>query len=157
MLKNKDRVIGLGFLVLALFLYLILVPWQVYVPLRTKGTVLSPAFFPKLISGGLAMLSLLLIIIPGATASKEREEEEKISLNYVKVTLMVIFCAVYVFLLISTFGFLPASIAFLVLFMRYTGVEDWKKIISISILVPLLFYYIFKLWADVPFPKGIFG
>ncbi len=101
------------------------------------------------------MLSLLLIIVPGGMASKEEREEEEISLNYLKVAVMVIIFAVYIFLLIPTIGFLPASIAFLVFFMWYTGVEDWKKIISISIFVPLLFYYIFELWAHVPFPKGI--
>jgi len=152
--EKKNSLIGIGFLVFTLIVYFALIPWQVYVPSGTKGTALSPEFFPKLITGVLALLSLLLIFAPGAP-SKDVEKKEKVDLIPFRVAIMIIFFVVYVFILIPIIGFLPSSIVFLALLTWYTGMQDWKKIIFFSISIPLLFFYIFKLWASVPFPQGI--
>lgn len=153
--ERKNRIIGIGVFILTLIVYFVLIPWQVYVPSGVKGTALSPEFFPKLITGVLALLSLLLIFVPGAP-SGEIEKKEKLDLIPFRVAIMIILFVVYVFILIPIIGFLPSSIIFLALFTWYAGTQDWKKIMFFSISIPLVFFYIFKLWASVPFPRGIF-
>lgn len=156
---RKNRLIGLGFLLFSLITYFLVIPWQVYVPSRTKGTVLSPAFFPKIILGVLALLSFFLIIAP----SKERislfegeKEGREGNLDFFRIGVIILLFVIYAFMLIPICGFLPASMVFLILLMRYAGMQDWKKIISVSIGIPIIFFYIFKLWAGIVFPKGIF-
>ena len=153
--SKKDRYIGIGFLVFSLVTYFLIIPSQIYVPFRTKGTVLSPAFFPRIILGVLALLSFLLIVNP--PPKKAIVFKDKVgSLNFFRVWGIVFLFIVYIFVLIPIFGFLPGSMIFLISLMRYAGIRDWKKIIGVSVGIPMVFFYIFKLWAGIVFPRGVF-
>ncbi len=51
-------------------------------------------------------------------------------------------------------GIYLASAFFLALFMRRHGTFSWRKILPVSVLVPIVLFLLFEIWFLVPLPKG---
>jgi len=140
-------------------------------PPPSKTENLGPAFFPALLAGVLAFLSLLLIlnnllarrasgkqkggaVIEGA----ERLEEdafsaEDISYKFLLGTIALSF--VYVWL-ISVLGFVISTVLFLIVLIRLLGYEKWVNNVAASVGLTAALYLLFAVALGVTLPAGIF-
>ncbi|MGM0436951.1 MAG: tripartite tricarboxylate transporter TctB family protein [Bacillota bacterium] len=125
------------------------------VKMRDFGkSFLSPGVFPFLFGGILIILSINLIIRGWNQVknSKETTKKDNISkVSFLNVILVVIFSLSYLWAL-NFFGFLVASIIYLLIFMFYIGERRIWILISIAVLTPVISYVIFSIGLGVSLP-----
>jgi len=70
-----------------------------------------------------------------------------------QVTSVVIPTAVYVSIVPSV-GIYVSSFLLIAVFMRWLGRYSWPVVAAVSIVVPVLTFFMFEKWFLVPLPKG---
>jgi putative tricarboxylic transport membrane protein len=70
-----------------------------------------------------------------------------------QVLSVVVPSAVYV-ALVPALGIYVSSALLLAVFMKWLGRYSWVLVIAISVIVPIIFYFMFEKWFLVPLPKG---
>lgn len=158
--QQKTQKMGVVVFLFTMFTLFYLIPTQIMVPSTVKVFYMSPAFFPQMLTGILAVLALTLVIWPGSTARVEEVEEDesgesRTEFNYQKVTITFIILLIYAFILIKFLGFLFATILVLAALMLYAGNRNYRSIALLSILIPVILVLFFSKFAYVPFPKGV--
>jgi hypothetical protein len=73
-----------------------------------------------------------------------------------KMIYMVLAMALYIFL-IDIFGFLIPTLIFFLMEFRIVGITSWLKNIILTIVITAVYYVTFVIYADMVFPRGIFG
>lgn len=151
-MKKNDRLTSLFWLVLA-----ILICWgSVRVSLgdlRHPG----PGFFSFLAGVILGLLSIILFW----QSNKKGPEEKRKALGpnpqgTGEMIWMVI--ALIIFTLgMNYVGFFFSTILFLGFLLRGIGHQKWSIVISVTILVAMVSYFIFQYWLDVQLPTGFLG
>jgi len=58
-------------------------------------------------------------------------------------------------LLIEVVGFYLTAFLYLLGYMRWTGRHTWTTTLLISLLFPVVIFFIFERWFLVPLPKGL--
>ncbi len=58
-------------------------------------------------------------------------------------------------LLIELAGFYVTACLYLLGYMRWTGRHAWATTLAISLLFPVVIFFIFERWFLVPLPKGL--
>jgi len=56
--------------------------------------------------------------------------------------------------LTEAIGLYPAAVIYIAVYMHWIGKHSWLATASVSILVPLVSYFIFDKWFLIPMPKG---
>jgi putative tricarboxylic transport membrane protein len=51
-------------------------------------------------------------------------------------------------------GLYVAGGLYLGFYMRWVGRHDWRSVVALSVVVPLIAFFIFEKWFLVPMPKG---
>ncbi|HEV8640901.1 MAG TPA: tripartite tricarboxylate transporter TctB family protein [Methylomirabilota bacterium] len=51
-------------------------------------------------------------------------------------------------------GLYVAAAFYLGFYMRWVGRHDWRAVVALSIVVPVITFFIFEKWFLVPMPKG---
>jgi putative tricarboxylic transport membrane protein len=51
-------------------------------------------------------------------------------------------------------GLYAASGIYLAFYMRWVGRHDWREVVALSVIVPIVTFIIFEKWFLVPMPKG---
>ena len=144
--KKADTFIGLG-----LFLFGILT-WIVAGYQATGFTYMgiSPGFFPRLLSGLISFLALILMI-QGMRRKKDDEFEfDRKAMKRVLVVAAMAF--VYVFVM-QYIGYIISTMLFLFLVLKYYGVST-KVTVIITVVLPFLVYYTFTEVMYVVVPVG---
>ena len=115
------------------------------------------SFFPKIVIGVLALLSLVLLIRSSIKGEKKWLFKD---VNKKYIIFVVVILAVWIGM-ISVLGFFLSSVVFFYLLVWLIGSN--KKDLSANILsfvlvcgIVSLFYFIFKEILLVPLPEGIF-
>jgi putative tricarboxylic transport membrane protein len=54
----------------------------------------------------------------------------------------------------SGLGLYVAGGLYLGFYMRWVGRHDWRSVVALSVVVPLISFFIFEKWFLVPMPKG---
>ena len=54
----------------------------------------------------------------------------------------------------SGLGLYVAGGLYLGFYMRWVGRHDWRLVVALSVVVPLISFFIFEKWFLVPMPKG---
>jgi len=127
--------------------------WQGMLSHDGGDWALSPALFPLLLSGGLALLAFALLLqglrrlgsdrhAPSATA-------EDVSTG--RVSLIFVLCIAYA-LLLPWAGFFPATALFLALFSLSIGERRLWPILLMSLLSPAAIFAIFRHGLKVLLP-----
>ncbi|MBL3540206.1 tripartite tricarboxylate transporter TctB family protein [Aminivibrio sp.] len=115
---------------------------------------LSPALFPLILSGGLALLSFALI---GQAVLRIRAGDEGPSRNggapvsAVRASLAFLLCLLYAQALPRA-GFLPASAVFLALFCLLVGERRPGAVAALSLVSPAVIYLLFRHGLNVLLP-----
>lgn len=115
----------------------------------------SPVFFPEILLFVWLALSLLLaakatLSILSSATNLGRETSET---SFVKPFLCFCLSVFYTFL-ITKIGFLFASIIFSIFFIRLFGYDRWSVAIPISLIFPIVIWYVFNFSLHVPLPTS---
>lgn len=148
--NSKNRISGFFFLFLGIFLW-IAIPYQI----KSDGmTTMGPEFFPKFLSVGLIILSILLII---QTFVKEKQGRGQNSKNFdinlkseLRVLLIFFIITIYA-VMIPYLGFVISTILFMGIALFLLNVRKWYfygALIAFSFVV----YYVFEKLLYVQLP-----
>ena len=154
---HRDIWFGIVLIATGLFLYFVLIPWQVDVPSGWKGTSLSPAFLPKIIAVCISVLGISLSIYSyishrGLHATSTVEGASKREQNVRVLVTSLIF--LFYFLLISYVGFLIATAIMLFVFCWFMGSRKWAVIILLTVLGTTATYFIFEKLMLIQLHRG---
>ena len=116
--------------------------------------------------GFIFFLAALLLIILGAidlvanliSRSKMRKEETSIwsGLRWQRVLLVLGALLAYVYLL-NVLGFVSSTFLLMVFLFKAVEPTKWWVATVSSVTTILISYTVFKIWLQVPFPRGILG
>ena len=140
---------GVFFLIIAA-----LFGWQGTLSHDGGDWALSPALFPLLLSGALALLSLALLLQGYRHLRAEREEcsvpmSGEISMK--KASLVFTLCILYAFFL-PLIGFFIATLLFLAVFSLLVGERRPWLILLVSTLSPAVIFVVFRHGLKVLLP-----
>jgi putative tricarboxylic transport membrane protein len=116
----------------------------------------GPSFFVLLCGICLMIVAVLYVIVnyrkPLSTEKMVADVADKEMT--IRLISAIVVCVAYIFL-INIVGYLIATVVFLLLQFRITGVKNWLTNCLISIILTALFYFGFIVYCDMPFPKGM--
>lgn len=120
----------------------------VYIGLRYHGWWIegraASGFFPSLVGGLLALLSVMAII------SELKEEPPKFFLFHVHPVLAAVLVVVTALLI----GFFPALALYVLGWLKLYEKYGWRFSLSVTAVTTAGMYGIFYMWLRVPFPQG---
>ena len=152
-LIKKDILAASVFVFFGLLLILLLIPRGVVEPGNVELAILSPSYYPKIISYILILIGLGIFIknFPNGFF----EESEKIEKKYLFRILIIFITILTIVFFLPTFG-IPLTSGIALLFLLMLGGERKPIIIFlVSTLVPLLIYLFFTKVAQIPIPNGL--
>lgn len=110
------------------------------------------AFFPRLITGTIAILALVLLV-KHVTADERRTHE--IDPTVVRrLVVVTAFPTLYIFVM-PIVGFPLTTVVFLAALMWYSGARSVVIVVGSSVGVMLALYYLFGVLFQVPLPEGL--
>ena len=150
---------------------IILLIFEVWAYIETTGfrvhkrAFVQPATFPQIMICGMAIFTLILFIqslfkITRGMKDGDPENELAASINpftnrgVAAALFVVILCAIYTYLF-DKLGYVLVSACVSVIIMRLIGKRDLKIIIPVSIIVPLIMWFIFYKMLTVNIPMGV--
>jgi len=163
-MTHRDLWLGAGLAVLSALLYFVVIPLGVTIPSGVRSPVMSPDFWPNIITLFLLAMSVLLFLRAAAawqrgdlvahkSADVEGEEERTGWAGQIRAVAVIAIMFVYYWLIIKI-GLVPASMVTLLAVGLTTARPNiWLVIIATPVLPMLLYLFFFKV-ANVPIPGG---
>jgi hypothetical protein len=153
---RRDFWVGAGVVFLSLVLIIYFIPQFVVAPKYVRNVVLSPVFWPSVISwmmlfiGGGILVSQYLE--RGCVSSKTEPDAAKGA--YVRILVFGLFLIVY-YILMPVLGMvLSSTLAFIVFSIFMAGTKHRKTAVIVGVLLPLALYAFFYHVAGVNIPQG---
>jgi putative tricarboxylic transport membrane protein len=116
----------------------------------------GPGFLPLIVGALLVLMSLVLFV----TALRRKRGERGIAgmgrkelFKIVTTSLSLVLYAVA----LKPVGFVLVTLILLVFLFRTIGELGWKVSLAGSLLTTIVFYLLFRVWLEVPFPMGPLG
>jgi hypothetical protein len=110
-------------------------------------------FFPFYVALIICAGSLTVLI--GALRGRVGSDEESfVERGQLKLVMSVLIPAAVYILGIELIGVYVASVIYIALFMRILGKYSWLKSVVISVVICVLFFFMFEVWFQVPLYKG---
>lgn len=158
---NHNILAGGGGLFWSLMMFLVIFPLGIDMPNSIEISALSPVFWPRIVVG-LAGISSIFLLVQGAYQFKKAGsvKSENVAGEYYPCAkaltrVLVVFIIVFsVFFLIDLLGLVLPTIVSLGILFWHGGERDLKKIILLSIGLPLLLFVFFQFIAGIPIPLG---
>ncbi|WP_422124315.1 tripartite tricarboxylate transporter TctB family protein [Planococcus sp. X10-3] len=149
MLSTMNQRIGLLlFVIAAIYLY-----YSFQLP-NYPYTPVDADVIPK----GLGILMLILSAALFFSRAKETEEEKKKRAIPGRELLVVlaVFAMVFVYILLfELIGFIIMTMVFIFICSWFLGYRKWKTNIIVSLLFPMILYFIFVFALGITLPSGI--
>lgn len=121
-----------------------------------SGLILGPGSLPTGLGIVLAVLSLILII---QSFNKKIADKEipwpKGRYLWRAILIVLSFCFYIAAVIIA--GYTLSTFAFMVVLMRLMRSFKWKTVILTSFCITFCFYFVFKIWLEIPLPEGFIG
>ncbi|MCF8105850.1 MAG: tripartite tricarboxylate transporter TctB family protein [Desulfohalobiaceae bacterium] len=146
--KHTDGVIGLGLFFFSLVMHFLVIPNQTKEISFGAGS-LSPAFFPKLASLIIGILSLILVF-----NNFFLKQQTRIAEFGPKALNIILFLIAYVFG-IQLLGYMAATGLFLFALMVYLSREKWIRYVFIILGFLIVNYFFFEKVLNLILPRGI--
>lgn len=125
-------------------------------PIAWTGIGPGAGFFPFWLSVGVTATSVVILVkslrVAAATAGSK---EEFIPRRAVKPLLVVLLPMVAIVAVIDYLGIYIGGALYLAGYMWLVGRHRWVAIALVSVLVPLVLFFIFEKWFLLPLPKGV--
>lgn len=117
-----------------------------------RGGDPGAAFFPRLITGAIAILALGLLVKDVTTDERAAHEINPAVVR--RLAIVVAFPTLYIFVM-PIVGFPLTTIVFLAGLMWYSGARSIPVVLGGSVGVMLVLYYLFGTLFQVPLPEGL--
>lgn len=120
-----------------------------------KNVNINSDFFPRMMAIGLIIASLSMIFT--SVMSKKEEIIGTLSLKNsgIQRALICLVLTILVAVLLKPVGFIIVSIVYAFIMMYILGDRKWIRMIIVSILVPLLIFFLFSKLLGITLPLGI--
>jgi len=109
----------------------------------------GPAYYPRMIAVLIAFFALVQL---GRSVRRDgfrsHTIEREVTTRVIGATLLIV---AYV-LLLPWLGFVTGTVLFLLVAMRYSGVESYSRMLLVSTGLTLLLYYTFAVLLRIPLP-----
>lgn len=115
------------------------------------GGTPGAAFFPRLIAASIGLLAVVLFV--RSAVSGERRPPEVSVENAGRFAVPVALLVAYVALM-SYLGFVLVTVGFLILLMRYSGVQAYRRSVPLAVGLGVVLHYVFGEFLHVPLPEG---
>lgn len=154
MLAKTEFQVGAASIALGVFLLVIGIPYGVSSPSNIQKIVLSPLFWPQVLSGALILLGIgLLISARGAPVSEDERTIFDMKGGVARLAIVAVTMIVY-YLLIPVLGMVWASmVVFAVVAFLVKTRHPWAALAA-AVVVPLILYAFFAHVAGVAVPQG---
>ena len=149
---------------------LILLVFEIWAYFQTLGfkvvkkAAVQPATFPQIMCLGMIVFTVILLIQSVLKLKKADPEDPMMeaanSLNVIKnkgvqaALLVIVLCIAYA-LLFEVLGYVLVSTLIAAAIMWLIGKRDVKQIVLVSVLVPLLMWFVFYKLLTVNIPMGV--
>jgi len=110
-------------------------------------------FFPLVIGILIIGFSLIILIQSFASDRAQQKKQPKDSLGSFRVSSYALSMLLYGSLM-TTLGFLIATLLFLFLVLKYGEGQGWKTTLIFGLAATMISYLLFKHWLGVPLPLG---
>lgn len=135
--------------------YLYIIPAHIILSIPidvSKPAVLHPDFFPRLTIVGLGLVSLVLLFAALRDTSPEIPDPDRAAARFRVVT---VFALTYLFVVgLKYLGFTLVAPIFMAIIIFFLGVRDWRYIVSMALIFPVVLSYSFWYSFSVIFPEG---
>ena len=138
--------------------------WQTLGFKIVKKAAVQPATFPQIMCIGMMIFTVILLIQSVLKLKKADPEDPMMeaanSLNVIKnkgvqaALLVIVLCIAYA-LLFEVLGYVLVSTLIAAAIMWLIGKRDVKQIVLVSVLVPLLMWFVFYKLLTVNIPMGV--
>ncbi|WP_180994066.1 tripartite tricarboxylate transporter TctB family protein [Bacillus sp. Marseille-P3661] len=150
---HHDVFIGIVIILLSIVLYT-----------KTFEFIGEAALFPRALLILFAIFAVYLIYNGLKKTKQMREgveviydgEEEQLTFSLIASPMCTLGIVIVYVALINIIGFFPSTILFIISFLWYMGVKNWKVYLVTSIGLNLFIYILFVLQLNVQLPLGIF-
>ncbi|MEB8431746.1 tripartite tricarboxylate transporter TctB family protein [Cocleimonas sp. KMM 6892] len=159
---KTNQFTGLFIIIFGVFTYFVLIPHGIKVPKNLDNIMLSPAFWPTIITAVISLMGVLLMIPerikPETDGKGDHEDDENRTPWKTRIPrLMVITVVLFGFyFFIEQLGMVVPGIIIIFFLMVFAGYRRWWLMVMLSILVPVILYLFFVNVANIPIPLGVF-
>lgn len=149
MLKDADRDIGFSVFSIAVAIALL---YESYLPKYAAGAGdygFSPVFFPTILI--YLWLTLSVLILLKGLATRSRQDQAKSEISFSRPLIGFLLTGAYAYLM-PLLGFTAASILYSASFMLILGYRRAMPVLLVSLLFPILMWYVFTFLLNVSLP-----
>ena len=151
---KQDIFSAFAFIVFGSFLIFFLIPVGIIEPGNVDFSVLSPSYYPRLISYILIFIGIGILI---KNFTSGFFEKTNLIENKYLVRMMIVLALIFFIIFMLPILGIPIVSVFSILFLMLLGGERRPIIIAcVSILAPLFIYLFFTKVAQIPIPNGLF-
>ena len=153
----RERLIGVGVVLLGLLIFAVLIPFGIDQPGNVEHTALAPDFWPRIIAAAMMVMGGLLAIRPVPEEEDADGGEDAGPWLRRLPGLAVVLGALFGFyVLIPWLGMVVPGMALILGLMVLAGERRWPLAVAVAAGVPLLLYAFFVHVAGIPIPLGVF-
>ena len=134
-MKKRNILLGIAYAAFAVVGIVYTLSWP-YV----STTGLNPSFWPTIMFGLLLVCAIAIIIITALGPDEEVKDSDKFNLKKSVPTIIWVGLYIYAF---QKFGFMYPTMVFLLGEMFLFGEKRLKFLLPISVLMPVILYYLF--------------
>ena len=110
-------------------------------------------FFPFYVSLFI-FVSSLVVLFQGIAGKAAKLHETFVEWGPFKQVLSVLIPAFAFVVGVQLIGIYVAAVIYIALFMRFLGNYGWVRSVAISVIICVLFFFMFEVWFQVPLYKG---
>ena len=154
-IKQGDLIMGILLLVLSILLYTLTYHFSGY-EIEKIPHDMGPTFLPRLLLGALAVESIVLILL--AVVKKGTSDGDPVKLKPIfQWRPMIMLCSFLLYIYLTTlFGFIVATIAFMLLAFFLLGVRSVRILFLVPPIITYATYLLFGKLLNIYLPSGSF-
>lgn len=152
-MKQGDLIMGILLLAFSIIFYYLTYHFAGYEIEKIPHDV-GPAFMPRFLLGALTVEAIVLVLLSVARKSEAGGEPVKIKpIFQLRPMTMLASFLLYIYLT-TLFGYIPATIAFMLLAFFLLGIRSIRIMILIPPLITLATYFLFGTLLNIYLPSG---
>lgn len=157
----RERLIGVGVLLLGLLVFAVLIPVGIDRPVNVEHAALAPEFWPRIIAVVMMGMGALLVVRPQPEEEDEDDAEggagDAVPWRHRLAGLAAALGALFGFhLSIPSLGMVVPGAVLIFGLMVFGGERRWRLAVAVAVGVPSLLYAFFVHVAGIPIPLGVF-
>lgn len=153
-MTRSDVYLGAALIVLALVLWLYLVPAWVVMPGNIRNFYMAPDFWIRVISVGMFLIGATLVLRNYRASAPQQAGSQRVLRRIARLCAgLVVFVSYY--LLLEPLGIVLTSALAIIATTLLYGERRWRYIVPLAPVLPTILYFFFVKVASVPLPNGI--